>query len=69
MSQSTYLQLCDLVHPELQELMQGCSHIAESNEQTGGEAYRPDCLADNTSLLPMQHPRLCTNTGVAACAC
>ncbi|KAA6417103.1 MAG: hypothetical protein FRX49_12941 [Trebouxia sp. A1-2] len=34
MSQSTCFQLCDLVHPELQELMQGCSHVAESNEQT-----------------------------------
>ena len=46
MSQSTRLQLCDLVHPELQELMQGCSHIAECNEQTGGESYIPDCCAE-----------------------
>ncbi|DBB15080.1 hypothetical protein WJX82_003450 [Trebouxia sp. C0006] len=35
MSQSTCFQLCDLVHLELQELLQGCSHIAECNEQTG----------------------------------
>ena len=68
MSQSTCFQLCDLAHPELQELMHGCSHMAKSNEQTGRESYIPDCRADDTSLLSMQHPCSCTDNGFAACA-
>ncbi len=67
MSQSMVLQLCDLIHPELQELMQGSDHIAESNEHTGREAYIPDCCAIDTAMLPMQRPCSCTDG--TACSC